>query len=85
MRSLAAQLSTHHQADGWHGVVVDPHWSASTEQYNQARPELYEQDWILLSMPLGEMLLSPGEMIASAIQGDIVVWENARLDLYAVV
>jgi hypothetical protein len=85
VQHLSRESPTLRQANGWQGVVVDPQWSASSETYRQVRPELYQQDWLLLSTPIGEMLMSPGEIAAQANQGDIIVWENARFDLYAIV
>lgn len=73
------------EAGGWQGEVVDPHWWAPQGVYHRARPELYERDWGLLATPLGRLLMSPSEIGTPVHLRGLVRWQEARLDLYAVV
>ena len=69
----------------WQGIVIDLNWRTSEGSYRLARPELYDREWILLETSLGQVLLNPRSIETVLNKGDIVEWENVRLDLYAVV
>lgn len=78
----------------WRGIVDDPRWSACTHDFRISRPNLFrkqgkKRSWVLVSTPIGHMLLNPAEIkreIGFSVEaGDILLWQDARYDLYAVV
>jgi len=78
----------------WRGIVTDPRWSAQEAAYRASRPNLFhrrgkKRSWILVSTPIGHMLMNPAEIRReigfNVVAGDILLWQDARFDLYAVV
>lgn len=78
----------------WRGIVSDPRWSAWDYDFRISRPNLFRQkgkrrSWVLIDTPIGHMLLNPAEIkheIGFNVEaGDILLWQDARFDLYAVV
>jgi hypothetical protein len=78
----------------WRGTVLDPHWQAPEESYRYFRPNLYRKNgkrraWLLVAMPIGNVLMHPEEVKETigfpVIEGDILQWQDARYDLYAIV
>lgn len=72
-------------ADQWWGTVVEPRWKALQGAFERARPGLYAREWVLLRTPLGALLINPDELESPVSTGDILGWEEPRLDLYGVV
>jgi hypothetical protein len=78
----------------WRGKVLQSPWYAPEDGFRVARPSLYRlhgkrRAWVLVATQIGPMLLNSFEvrraMTFSPKVGDILQWESARFDLYAVV
>jgi hypothetical protein len=69
----------------WRGTVADACWRVPEGRYQRSRPELYAREWVLLSTPLGHLLMNPDEISAPLAAGDLLAWQDPRLDLYAVI
>ncbi len=72
------------EANSWQGTVIDPHWEAPKNAFQRVRTELYEQRWVFVATPSGNLILNPRNVEAPLSRGAVIQWENTRLDLYAV-
>lgn len=79
-------------ADVWQATVVDANWQPpdADERFQRYSPNLLMSDrYLLVETSLGRLLMSPREVeqeVYEAAQvGMCLEWEDARLDLYAVV
>jgi hypothetical protein len=78
----------------WRGRITEVHWQAPTDEYPCARAGLYRKrggerrSWTVLATQIGEVLVNPTEIktiIGFNVEpGEILQWEAARFDLYAV-
>ena len=78
----------------WRGIVADPRWCAQECAYRVSRPNLFhkrgkKRSWVLVATPIGHMLMNPAEVKReigfNVVAGDILLWQDARYDLFAVV
>jgi len=82
---ISAESDSTLDSKQWQGTIIDLHWKAAKDRYRYAHPELYEQEWILLTTSYGNVLLSPQSTQETLHTGMMVQWANTRLDLYAIV
>jgi hypothetical protein len=67
------------------GTVEELDWSAPKSGLGVTRPELYEQQWVVLGTDTGRLLFNPADLPPSVTVGSALSWTRARFDLYAIV
>jgi hypothetical protein len=85
MPSTSVGIEATTKSDGWQGTVIDSDWEAPKKAFQLVRPELYEQRWVLVTTPSGNLILNPRNVETTLSIGTVIQWGNTRLDLYAVV
>lgn len=68
----------------WQGEIIDLHWKAP-QKYRIAHLGLHKYEWIVVSTPIGNLLMDTDDVRLPISVGTILQWEPGRLDLYAVV
>ena len=68
----------------WQGEIVDLHWKAP-QKYRLSRSSIYKYEWILLSTPIGHILMDTDDVRLPVNVGTILQWKRGRLDLYGIV
>jgi hypothetical protein len=81
----SAGLEAATESNNWQGTVIDPNWEAQKNAFRLVRTELYEQRWVHIATPLGNIIIRPESVGATLNIGTVVQWKSTRLDLYAVV
>ena len=69
----------------WRATVVAIGWQADSSLYRAKKNDLNGRRWILLQTDAGRLLTTDAELGKSVQQGETVSWEDASLDLYAVI
>lgn len=69
----------------WQGVIIEPRWRVPESDYQRTSSELYTHEWVLLATSLGKLLMNPKVFKTPISPEGVVLWNNVRLDLLAVV
>src|SRR5579883_1926969 len=68
----------------WQGTVIQADWQFVKEDYRRIHSFVKEREWVLLSTAEGRLLMNPNEIGIQVRPGDIIQWQNLRLDLCAI-
>lgn len=70
----------------WVGEVASLDWKPPKDAcYQFVNPELFATEWVIVTTPLGQLLMSPEEIGQTLDVGGVLEWEGERLDLLAVI